>query len=90
MHRACSDGRIEIVRLLCDHGTDVNARNSSEWRPLHCAAMYGHMSIVKELIEERHAEINARDDDGWTALWFAKDANEFLTAAYLVASGGTF
>jgi hypothetical protein len=52
--------------------------------------MYGHMSIVKELIEERHAEINARDDDGWTALWFAKDANEFLTAAYLVASGGTF
>jgi ankyrin repeat protein len=60
----CYQGHVEIVRLLCDRGADVEARDNGGWRPLHYAAIYGHISVVKELIEERNAEINARDDDG--------------------------
>jgi ankyrin repeat protein len=43
---------------------------------------------VKELIEERNAEINARDDNGSTALRMARHYNKLDVAAYLVSHGG--
>jgi ankyrin repeat protein len=43
---------------------------------------------VKELIEERNAEINARDDDGQTALRVARDEDQPDVANYLVSHGG--
>jgi ankyrin repeat protein len=79
---------VEIVRLLCDRGADVKARDQDGRRPLHYAATYGHISIVKELIEVRNAEINARDDRGRTALRIARDDDNADTAAYLVSHGG--
>jgi ankyrin repeat protein len=84
----CYQGHVEIVRLLCDHGADVEARTNSGWRPLHLAAMHGHISVVKELIEERNAEINARDDDGMTALRWARRRNNPIITSYLISHGG--
>jgi ankyrin repeat protein len=52
------------------------------------AATYGHISIVKDLIEVRNAEINARNDSGWTALRIARDDDNADTAAYLVSHRG--
>jgi ankyrin repeat protein len=75
---------IEIVRPFCDRGADVEARDDGGRKPLQCAACNGHISVVKELIEERNAEINARDNDGWTALRLARHE----VAAYLVSRGG--
>jgi hypothetical protein len=43
---------------------------------------------VKELIEERNAEINARTDDGRTALRWARQQYNFDVAAYLVSHDG--
>ena len=88
LHYAAVYGHIEIVRLLCDRGADVEACNIYGWRPLHRAAMNGCISVMKELIEERNAEINARDNDGDTALWFANEYNKPDIAAYLVSHGG--
>ena len=89
---AAGEGHVEIVCLLCDRGADVEARTNGEWhpgsRPLHCAAMYGHISVVKELIEERNAEINARNDDGRTALRWARHYDRPDVADYLVSRGG--
>ncbi len=68
LHWAAWEGHIEIARLLCDRGADFEASTNSEMRPLHFAAKYGHISIVNELIEVRNAYINAKKDDGRTAL----------------------
>jgi ankyrin repeat protein len=84
---AAGENSVEIFRLLCDHGADVEARRSDGLRPLHRAAYYGQMSIVKELIEERNAEINARDVYG-TALWYARQYGNPDVAAYLFSRGG--
>jgi hypothetical protein len=73
---------------LCDRGADVKARNQDGRRPLHFAAKYGHISIVKEFIEVRNAEINARDDDSWTALRYARLFQQAKVIAYLVSHGG--
>ena len=88
LHHAAAQGHVEIVRLLCDRGADTEARSDNGERPLHSAAWKGHISVVKELIEERNAEINARDEDGHTALWWARVNNRPDVAAYLVSHGG--
>ena len=83
-----SEGRVEIVRLLCDRGADVESRSKFGRRPLHCAAFWGHIFVVKELIEERNAEINARMIGGRTALTVARQHEKPDVAAYLVSHGG--
>jgi ankyrin repeat protein len=93
LHCAADQGHVEIVRLFCDRGADVEARTNDNLyrpgsRPLHWAALNGHIYVVKELIEERNAEINARDDDGRTALWEAREKGYDEIAAYLVSHGG--
>jgi hypothetical protein len=86
LHNAASQGHIEIVRLLCNHGADFEARDISRWRPLHLAT---HISIVKELIEVRNADINARTVDGTTSLSIARTTWGCPNiAAYLVSHGG--
>jgi cytohesin len=90
LHRATHYGHIEIVRLLCDLGADVEAR-ITEWprgsRPLHMAVACGHISIMKELIEVRNADINARDDDGDTVLFLARRHGKANIIAYLISCG---
>jgi ankyrin repeat protein len=90
LHYAAEKGRIEIVRLLCDLGADVEAR-ITEWprgsRPLHMAAAYSHISIMKELIEVRNADINVRDDDGDTVLFIARRHGKANIIAYLISCG---
>jgi hypothetical protein len=43
---------------------------------------------VKELIEERNAEINARADNGRTALRVANQYDKTDIAAYLISHNG--
>jgi hypothetical protein len=88
LHNTAINGYIERVRLLCDHGADIEARTFIGWRPLHSAACFGNISIVKELIEVRNADVNARDDSGRTALSLARDHGMADIAAYLVSLGG--
>jgi ankyrin repeat protein len=86
LHYAASHGHVEIVRLFCDHEADVEARDNIGWRPLHRAAFYGYNSVVKELIEEGNADVNARNGDGRTALRLARHKPDI--AAYLISHGG--
>ena len=76
---------------MCDRGADVEARITGEFhgsRPLHIAAAYGQISVVKELIEVRNADINARDDDGRTALRVARGKSHDKVVDYLVSHDG--
>ena len=50
---------------------DVNASDSSGWRPLHEAAEKGQKDAVKLLLANK-ADVNARDNDGLTPLHLAK------------------
>jgi hypothetical protein len=91
LHYAAHNGHIAIVRLLCDHGADVEARTTLARigsGPLHLAALNGHISVVKELIEVRNADINARNDNGWTPSRVARSNGKADIVAYLISKGG--
>ena len=85
----------EMVRLLVEHGADVNARGSSgdlellEWflTPVWRAAHDGRLASVRLLVE-RGANVNARNPDGGNqALKTAAENNAPPVCEYLLAHG---
>jgi ankyrin repeat protein len=70
LHCAAWRGRLEIVALLLEAGSDVNAQNRNEhWgtTPLHAAA-HANQAGIAQLLIEHGAEVNARDLNGKTPM----------------------
>src|SRR5207245_9851476 len=56
-------GHADLVKVLLDRGTDVNARNASGSTPLHDAALKGQTEVVRVLLEHG-ADVKAKNADG--------------------------
>jgi ankyrin repeat protein len=52
IHHAARNGDTEIVRLLIEHGADVNATNTRGHTVLYCAGAHGHLDTVRLLLNE--------------------------------------
>ena len=62
---AVVEGKITDVRLLLEHGADVNAAGEHGYTPLHSAVEQGHANIVRLLVAWG-ADNSARTVDGLT------------------------
>jgi ankyrin repeat protein len=68
LHEAARSGRADVVELLLEHGSDINATELEGDTPLHTAVKWGgHEDVVKVLIAHK-ANVNAGDKDGMTPL----------------------
>jgi ankyrin repeat protein len=52
LHHAARNGDTEIVRILIEHGADVNAVNPRGHTVLYCAGGHGHLDCLKLLLEK--------------------------------------
>lgn len=52
IHHAARNGDTEIVRLLIEHGADVNATNPRGHTVLYCAGGHGHLDCLLLLLRE--------------------------------------
>ncbi|RYP47367.1 hypothetical protein DL769_011319 [Monosporascus sp. CRB-8-3] len=59
LHHAAVVGNIAAVRLLLDHGAEVDPTDGQGWTPLHKAVRYGHKEVVEVLLD-RGADASAR------------------------------
>lgn len=79
IHGAALNGHIEIVRLLLEHGADVNSPGTSGSTPLHrCIGEHtgpAHMEIVTMLLAAG-ADMGATDDRGHRAYDYVEDIND--------------
>jgi ankyrin repeat protein len=50
LHMACFKGQLDCVQELLRLGADIEAQDDSAWTPLHFAARYGHLDVVKLLL----------------------------------------
>lgn len=79
-----------LVRLLIDHGANINSKAALTVKqtPLQCAAETGSIGIVRLLLE-RGADVNAEPAarTGGTALQFAAASGICAVAAELLAHG---
>ena len=81
-------GNIEAVKWHLAAGTDVNVKGGfADGTPLHYAAANGHKEIA-ELLIEKGADLNAKDEDGGTPLDYAIEFKHTQTADLLRKHGG--
>jgi len=64
---------LEAVKLLVEHGVDVNAFNANGQTILHNAAQRGHNSVI-EYLAQKGVKLDRRDKQGRTALDLARGA----------------
>eukprot|EP01104_Vermistella_antarctica_P013343 TRINITY_DN4017_c0_g1_i1.p1 TRINITY_DN4017_c0_g1~~TRINITY_DN4017_c0_g1_i1.p1 ORF type:complete len:423 (-),score=86.38 TRINITY_DN4017_c0_g1_i1:104-1372(-) len=70
LHAAAYSGHLECVRVLLEHGADVDATYNFKETPLHLASKEGHATCVR-LLSEKGASVYAEDRWGDTPLHLA-------------------
>ena len=66
--RDSSEGHLECMRILINHGANVNARNDdNQWTALHCAASCKNIGGINLLLDNG-AEIDQVNNDNETPL----------------------
>jgi uncharacterized protein len=91
IHLAAMGGEVDLVKVLLQHGGDVNLRDFADATPLMIAAGYecsaDNPCPVVALLIAHGASLNAQDADGNTALMnAAEDGN--ITAGRLLLDHG--
>ena len=87
IHEAVEKGNVEAVKRYLNAGGDLEAKGGGGKRtPLHGAAIEGHKEIAELLIAEG-ADVNAKDDDGWTPLFVAVGDGYKKIIELLIANG---
>ncbi|XP_006635308.1 cyclin-dependent kinase 4 inhibitor C [Lepisosteus oculatus] len=81
-HDTARDGYEDTLRVLVEHGADVNIQDTEGNLPLHLAAREGNLDVVKFLIE-RTAQPLHRNLEGKTACDLAKTHNRMTTARWI-------
>jgi ankyrin repeat protein len=71
LHSAAAGGKVEIVRLLLEHGADPNATQAGGTTPLHTAARHGSRDMVEALLAH-DASPGAENDEGATPAEMAR------------------
>jgi ankyrin repeat protein len=86
--QAVADGNLNEVRQYIDKGIDVNDCVGYEGcdRPLEVAARYGHIDIIKYLVEHG-AQINIKTKTGNAVFWAAFFGKTDVVY-YLLSKGG--
>jgi len=98
--RAAQANDIPAMRLLVAAGADPKIPTAHGCSPLQVAAGYGYqpqtsnfapdarLASVKYLVEEAGADVNSKDDKGYTPLHGAALMNDKALIDYLVGKGG--
>jgi ankyrin repeat protein len=90
---AALEGDTARVKVLLNHGANVNATDLEGRTALMFAAINLHLDIV-EMLLERGADVNARANDGATALMLAASCGDAAIVQALLNRGadksGTF
>ena len=49
LHIAAANGYVEVLEFLLDNDADVEVVDKDGWKPIHAAACWGNVSVIKEL-----------------------------------------
>jgi ankyrin repeat protein len=74
---ALAGEHFQTADLLRHNGADQDVRGRSGMSPLHAAARSGNFEVVRKLIEYDPPDINARNETGWTPLFWASHGRHF-------------
>ncbi|MBQ7594773.1 MAG: ankyrin repeat domain-containing protein [Synergistaceae bacterium] len=85
-------GRIDLMRILLEHGADPNIKDNRGRVPLLLAVLLGDIDSEDiSCLLDAGADVNARDDKGMTALMWAiieRDKSADFLISALIRTGG--
>jgi hypothetical protein len=84
---ASLDKRVQCIKALLTHGADVNLASAGGWSPLIGAAMSGAKPEVMDVLIDKGADINAHNQWGCTALYYAAGYGSVRTVDHLLKRG---
>ena len=87
LHYAAASGKVGSTRQLLALGAEANARSNIGVTPLMLATMQGDEASMSALLSSGRADVNWRDDNGATALFYAVGAGEKLALRTLLRNG---
>jgi Ankyrin repeats (3 copies)/Ankyrin repeats (many copies)/Ankyrin repeat len=79
---ALAGKHFQTADLLYHNGADPHVQGILKTTPLHSAADFENFEVVQKLIEY-DADIEARDNDGWTPLYWASEGRHFKDGSVL-------
>lgn len=77
LHVAAAKGYLEALKILCQCGLDVSAKDNDGWTPLHAAAHWGQ-SEACHILAEQLCNMEARSNSGQTPFDVADESVEEL------------
>eukprot|EP00826_Nyctotherus_ovalis_P009373 TRINITY_DN12470_c0_g3_i1.p2 TRINITY_DN12470_c0_g3~~TRINITY_DN12470_c0_g3_i1.p2 ORF type:complete len:192 (-),score=30.99 TRINITY_DN12470_c0_g3_i1:33-608(-) len=86
LHIACTLADLQMVKLLLDLGTDVDALDESGMTPLYCAVRKGCVEVCECLIKAG-ADFEHRDPQLRTPLYYASSLRCYNIIDYLLDKG---
>ncbi|XP_070248665.1 tonsoku-like protein [Myotis yumanensis] len=91
LHRACIEGQLRRVQDLVRQGHPLSPRDYCGWTPLHEACNYGHLDIVRFLLDHGAAvdDPGGQGCEGITPLHDALNCGHFEVAELLIERGAS-
>lgn len=87
---ACRRNRVSAVRELLSAGGETTIKARTErlgWTALHVAAAKNHIETCKVLLDRSKIKVDARDNNGNTALFLAVKNNNSIIVEFLLKHG---
>ncbi|XP_066904650.1 serine/threonine-protein phosphatase 6 regulatory ankyrin repeat subunit A-like, partial [Halyomorpha halys] len=81
-----NNGKLNIVKILLDHGDIIDRKGNYSRTPLHVAALSGNENIVDFLLE-RNASLNIKDTYNYTPIHLAVSSGKFKVVKTLLDHG---
>lgn len=69
LHLAARNGHLGVTKTLLEHGADHQHQDQYGRNAVHIATVFAHPQVVKLLVEKTGLDINAKDNDGVTAVY---------------------
>jgi ankyrin repeat protein len=88
-HKAARDGNLDLIKQMIRDSINVNVTGFFDFfekNALHLASENAHLDIVKVLIEAG-ADLNIKDNDGFTALHWVSRKGHLTIVKVLIESG---
>lgn len=82
LHYASMKGSVDAVKILLNHGEDVNIISGEGWSSMHYACRWNNIEVVKILLSNE-AYYNSKNIDGHTPMRIARIYRSFDVVEYL-------
>jgi ankyrin repeat protein len=85
LHVACSNGSVEIIKLLLKHpNIDVNRENAAQYTALYHSIAFGRVEVVNMLLAHPNIDVNKADRFGESYLFFCCSNRSWEIAKLLI------